>query len=343
MKKPLSKKTFSQRLFIVFTIVFGATLIGVSSVYALTLLSPTSLTYQAPLTHTTLQSFTADDCATMATYTTLKLTDTRNNKAYRIRKMPDGHCWMIDNLALSTATHISANDTDIDTDAGSDFIAKWNSLNTNGAPVQNTATHKNGVCTAASSATIANGEGKLTCDGANYADANDGYVAYSDPSLPTNEYYENCTEGNGTNPDSLTGCGYLYNWYTSTAGSGTYQKTSTNVKSSICPKGWQLPTGNSSGQFAVLSNAMATGATTPSTANNANTRKNWRANGPFSGSLAGSYYSSFGGAGSGGNYWSSSAFSNATYAYYLYFNYGYVNPGNSYDGRYYGRSVRCML
>ncbi|MBQ3306459.1 hypothetical protein IJH02_03465 [Candidatus Saccharibacteria bacterium] len=46
--------------------------------------------------------------------------------------------------------------------------------------------------------------------------------------------------------------GYLYNWYTATAGTGTYELTSDNAAGSICPKGWKLPTGGSGGQFATL-------------------------------------------------------------------------------------------
>ncbi len=314
--------------------------------------------FQSQAVSTALPTFT---CAALPTptfhidwqydwspYTTV-VRDTRDSKSYRVRKMPDGRCWMIDNLALSTATRITAADTDIDTDAGADFVAVWNSLNSNGQPVQSSATHSNGACTADSSAAIANGSGYLTCDGASYSDANDGFVAYTDPSLTNNSNYENCTQMNGINLNSLTGCGYLYNWYTATAGSGNSAGGSTtarNVNSSICPAGWQLPKGaaiSAQNEFAILNNAMATGTTTASTTNSATTRPNWRNNGAFEGSLAGYYTSSFSNAGNYGFYWSSSANAIATNAYYLNFNYSSVTPGHNSTNRYNGSSVRCML
>ena len=35
--------------------------------------------------------------------------------------------------------------------------------------------------------------------------------------------------------------GTYYNWYTATAGNGTYDKTSGNTSGDICPSGWHLP------------------------------------------------------------------------------------------------------
>ena len=328
------------------TLFFGGTLFCFGSfAFAISLLAPTTLTISSPSTHTTLQTYLKTDCANMDTYTTVKLSDTRDGKSYRVRKMPDGRCWMIDNLALSTKTTISANDTDIASDAGADFITKWNSLNNNGQPVQNGPTHNNGVCTAHSSVPLADGSGYLSCNGSStYTDANDGYIAYSDPSLPSNSLYENCTKMNGISPNSLTGCGYLYNWYTATAGSGNYQKVNTNVNSSICPKGWHLPKGEtipSQNEFAILNNAMATGSTTPSTISSPLTRPNWRDKGPFEGSLAGWYSSNLTGTGRSGSYWSSSGSSNDK-AQGLQFFFELVDPKKE-NSRRIGISVRCVL
>ena len=46
--------------------------------------------------------------------------------------------------------------------------------------------------------------------------------------------------------------GCWYNWYTATAGTGVRNTASGNVETSICPAGWTLPTGGSSGQLATL-------------------------------------------------------------------------------------------
>ncbi|MBR0403123.1 hypothetical protein IJI55_01025, partial [Candidatus Saccharibacteria bacterium] len=48
----------------------------------------------------TMQDFTAEQCYNMATNTSINLSDSRDDKYYRVTKMADGHCWMTDNLAL---------------------------------------------------------------------------------------------------------------------------------------------------------------------------------------------------------------------------------------------------
>ena len=62
---------------------------------------------------------------------------------------------------------------------------------------------------------------------------------------------------NGTTPfHQAQYSGNYYNWYTATAGTGTYAMVSENAPSSVCPKGWKLPTGGEGGQFAALTDAM---------------------------------------------------------------------------------------
>ena len=315
-------------------------------VYAFSLTAPSSLDYQASPANTTLQSYVAADCAVMDTYMTVILTDERDGKTYRIRKMPDGRCWMIDNLALATTATITSANTDIDTDVAGSFIALWNGLN--GNPVQDAITRSvNGACAGLGGIT---GTGAyLTCDGTSSAttgaNTNHHFIAFSNPSLTDNPYYNECTAGDSINPNSLTGCGYLYNWYTATAGSGNYSKTSTNVNSSICPAGWNLPKGalaSVENEFGILNNAMSTGNTTSSTTNTPATQANWRSKGPFEGALSGNYYSSFTNSGYYGYYWSSRADSAAN-AYPFYFNYSSLSPGLYANVRNNGMAIRCVL
>ncbi|MBQ9016848.1 InlB B-repeat-containing protein, partial [Candidatus Saccharibacteria bacterium] len=109
--------------------------------------------------------------------------------------------------------------------------------------------------------------------------------------------------------------GALYNWYAATAGTGKYATSSGNASSSICPKGWRLPTGGSSGEFAALDKAWGgtganrSGANTYSTFTGAYTSSN---NGGFG--LAGYIYGSLFRVGSYGFYWASAAYS-SNYAY----------------------------
>ena len=122
--------------------------------------------------------------------------------------------------------------------------------------------------------------------------------------------------------------GNYYNWYAATAGSGTCAMTSGNASSSICSKGWKLPTsGSSTSDFQVLYN-------------NYNSSAAMRGD-PVNFVLSGYRYgSSTYGQGSGGFYWSSTAY-NSGYAYYLSLGSSSVSPQNNYY-KYGGLAVRCV-
>ena len=314
---------------------------------AIGITSPTSLSYQAPPGSTTMQSFTAADCEAMGTYTTVTLSDNRDGTSYNVRKMPDAHCWMIDNLKLAGGTSLTAANTNLDGTQAAYFATAWNSIS---APVQNAATRStNGICLSPNGTALGTTSGTgtyLTCNGTGAQSAfNTPYVAYTNPAGTENStMYENCTAGtySGTSNNSLTGCGYIYNWYTATAGSGSYAPSSGSVTASICPSGWRLPYNTATNDFGVLNNAMATGAAGSSTANGAANYPNWLYNGPFQGSLSGYYYANFGAQGLEGHYWSAGASSN-THATFLYFRPSGVDPGNVGYYKYYGMAVRCML
>ena len=155
---------------------------------------------------------------------------------------------------------------------------------------------------------------------------------------------------------SYTKCGYLYNWYAATAGTGTYATSTrgTNVSGSICPTGWRLPSGSSDGStatgngtsytaadFPVLNASMNAGSlTTGSTTSSY--YANWQFTGAWSGVFSGLWNNGFSNQGSNGYYWSSTAGSSAV-ARNLFFSSSNVIPGNSYYSKYYGRAVRCVL
>lgn len=318
---------------IVAILIVSGTVLAVTSIT-----TPTSLDYNVSTMPTTMQDFKESHCATMSIYTTVVLTDSRDSTQYQVRKMPDSKCWMIDNLKLAGGTILDSGNTNLDGTQGADFVSKWGLLS---APVQARVTHNNGECTADSTVAKANGSGNLTCDGLAYADTNDGFVAYSDPSTGGNGY-ENCVAGtyNGTSESSLTGCGYLYNWYTATAGSGNYQKgINANATASICPAGWHLPYNTSVNDFEILNNAMATGATTSST--NSATYASWYYNGPFQGSLSGRNGGSPDNQGYAGYYWGARV-SDDTNAYALTFTNASSKPGGT-NYKHYGSAIRCIL
>ena len=134
-----------------------------------------------------------------------------------------------------------------------------------------------------------------------------------------------------------------YNWYSATAGNGTYSKSSGTVAGDTCPAGWHLPYGgsgtgtkggNTSGGFYYLNRQMGGG--TGSAASN-----NWRSfpnNFVYSGIWydSSAYYH-----GNSGYYWSSTAH-NTNYAYSLGIDNGDVGPGTGESYKYQGYSVRCV-
>lgn len=261
-----------------------------------------TVTIEAPVSVGNMQNWTGCSAIPTPNYATENwwkdpqytkiLTDTRNSQKYRVRRMPDGKCWMIDNLKLKGYTLTSAN-----SDVTSSFTIPAN-------PVQDEASHGNGTCVGGS---VTAGGGYLTCDGTNAQSvANNKYIAYSDPSIISSWGANSCMNQDGVSSDSLTGCGYLYNLYTATAGTGGYDLSESDAVSSICPAGWKLPTGRSSGQAAALNNAMLTGHTTPSTVSDERTHFNWSYMGPFESAASGGYYTSTSLSGASAGYWSSS-------------------------------------
>ncbi|MBQ6487158.1 hypothetical protein IJI89_01870 [Candidatus Saccharibacteria bacterium] len=138
----------------------------------------------------------------------------------------------------------------------------------------------------------------------------------------------------GTDSTSLNAYGTLYNYYAASAGTISGSTNSSDARYDICPAGWRLPTGGSTGEFTQLKNAKY------------DTPELLRApitNGGAAFAFAGRFYSSsVEELGTGGYYWSSTYGGNDTYMYYfrLGSTYGYI----SNDGqRTSGRSIRCIV
>ena len=79
-----------------------------TTIYTVTVSNGKSYTYTIEAINDfrpqTLQGMTRDYCNLMTELQTITLTDSRDNKTYRVRKFADGHCWMIDNLAYGNCT-----------------------------------------------------------------------------------------------------------------------------------------------------------------------------------------------------------------------------------------------
>ena len=122
--------------------------------------------------------------------------------------------------------------------------------------------------------------------------------------------------------------GTYYNWYAATAGAGKYETTSGNISASICPRGWRLPTGSSSGEFQALYNQYPSPESMLS------------GDGPafvLSGDRSGNSTANQGYA---SHYWTSTAF-NSDIAYNLLLLSSSANPADAYYKNR-GFTVRCV-
>ncbi len=255
----------------------------------------------------TMQTFTTQMCAAMPQEQTYTLTDARDNTMYAVAKLKDGKCWMLQNLKLG-----SKSDNIALTTADSAVPAAGFTLSSNEAGA----------------------EGKFP------------YVTRTDDATAgTTVYVKDKSEYYCTND---YGC--YYNWYTATAGTGKGEGSAATgdgvtVSSSICPKGWNLPTGGSGGQFQVLANAY--GGTNAAVAaallvDNPTTAKENINGSKAPGLLLSGRYGS-GGAndlGAYGYYWSRTSVSIGS-GYDLYINTSGVGPLD-HGSKYRGFAVRCV-
>ena len=236
----------------------------------------------------------------------VKLTDTRDNKTYLVSKLADGNCWMSQSLAL-------------DLTANTAIVASNNDGTTKTVTPNNTT---------------------QTTTGTTWAQADNNWRSYK-PQTAESYYQAGITKASSA---SGTGDAYdwekagnYYNWYAATAGTGTSSMASAEAGSSICPKGWRLPsnTGNKSYYNLVTTAYGLASSAAGSTALRVD---------PLNFNLSGGYHYSSAAMsyqGSSGHYWSSSAYSTATNAYYLHFNASVIRPQYG-SNKGLGFSVRCV-
>ena len=258
-----------------------------------------------------------DGCSSMNIGDVTALSDLRDNDTYAVAKLADGKCWMIENLRLDNTATLTTANTNNPLNNGTDVTLK----NTDGTTTNHLSASTNPTTTA-------------WC--VNYNSA-----CYDQSMLFTGNTTNSVTNmTTPTNMSQFTGqniysYGNYYNWYSATAGRGTYSKSSGNTEGDICPAGWHLPTGNTGGEFYAISTQANSGSTSSSAGLMA-----YPNNFVYSGDVGGpNVY----GRGIGGYYWSSTA-NNSIFAYSLYFGSSYVYPGTSgYNIKFSGFMARCVL
>ena len=263
----------------------------------------------------TMQGFAAGlgstTCSAMSTGDTLTLEDSRDGTSYTIGKLADGNCWMLDNLALDLTNDtilngLTADNTDIDTtnDPGALVALKGTTLGT----------------TSDKYATV------------KVANWTSGY-SYSAPLVNLTD--KNAVPSDATSTAGGWKVGGYYNFCAATAGSycygdGTNAGSPTgNATSSICPKGWRLPTGKTAGEYKTLYNNTSY-----------NTYADYRS--ALHLPLSGYYDNGSASAQSDNGYWWSATNNGNTDMYYLYTNTSVIYPDIS-NNRYYGYSIRCII
>ncbi|MDO4746931.1 MAG: FISUMP domain-containing protein [Candidatus Saccharibacteria bacterium] len=288
------------------------------------------------------------------------LTDTRDNQTYAIAKLADSKCWMIENLRLAdthqegnntVATTLTLANTNNPLNDSTDVTMKhnytdtqtYNTLSNTSSAAYNADTAPDGWCTTNSAA----------CD--------DQSRLRTDNTANRVTYTANHNMSTSAN---LYSYGNYYNWYSATAGRGTYGFSTNNNSTAgdLCPAGWKLPQGgnktriesNDDNDFWNLVVDALNGGINPS--NYASQTypyytgsaeaspvdaiiRTWPNNFLHSGIV---YGASLYDRGSDGNYWSSTANSSGR-AFSLHFGSTGVSPGaNDGGNKYLGWAIRCI-
>ena len=268
------------------------------------------------------------------------LTDQRDNNTYAIAKLADGNCWMIENLRLDNTATLTLANTNNPLNDGTNVTLKHNYSDTE---TYNTLSPSQDPATTA------------WCD-SDEASCDDQSMLYTGN-----------TTSRATNPTSnynanLYSYGNYYNWYSATAGRGTYGFDTNNnsVAGDLCPNGWHLPQGGNKTRIESDDDNDFWNLTVDAL-NNGTTPANYRSLKPYysgdaeaspvdkklrsypnnfiySGSvLSGSVYNRS----TIGYFWSSTARDSGG-AYILQLSSSYVYPGTLNFYKYIGRTVRCV-
>jgi uncharacterized protein (TIGR02145 family) len=265
-----------------------------------------------------------DGCSSLASGATTALTDERDGNVYAVAKLADGKCWTIENLRLDDSAELSSSNTH---NPSLPLNNSWYYKNQQGT--LSTSNH----LSATSDPTSTNPD-TAWCQANASACDNQSMLATNNTTLFTNN-----TSTSYSSSSNVYGYGNYYNWYSATAGHGTFSKASGNTAGDICPAGWHLPTGGSAtADFGALDVAMDGTGDHQSTTEASNRWRTYPNNFVYSGGVSGS---SMRNRNSFGLYWSSSA-DDSNYAYYLYFHSSYIYPGTESSVKYAGRMVRCV-
>ena len=236
------------------------------------------------------------------------LIDTRNNKTYLVAKYADGHCWMRENLNLPLTAGTSVDSYNFSTGEVIPYIPAYTTQTTTDTTWANDGS-----------------------DGArSYGGDKDKYIGGTDIT----------TAGVvSTSGQPYEKIGIYYNWTAAIAQNGTdAAAATTEVFTSICPKGWRMPAYSGNYSFSELMGAYSLPTTNQQQGYSGELQNplNFNRLGRFGGSPA--HVVDFGRA---GYYWSSWGYS-STAAYHIDFYSEGFKPQNRGNMKGQGFSVRCV-
>ena len=313
----------------------------------------TKITYTADANSNSGVSFATENQASVTLDSFIALQDARDTNIYTVARLTDGNCWMTDNLRLENtnsdnSTGNLAQGYHTDTTYGNFIgLAVPETANFTGSTSSATEpTEPNSIYYAGTQS------GTATID-----ITQTSYAGFRMPRY--NNFNTQSTVASSTGSNNTYGYGNYYTWAAAMANTTYYSgptatdsdgKTSETVNTSICPKGWRLPYGRSTGNgitskgFSNLSDSMGgnnttmNSSTTPTGEVMSNRLRQFPNNFVYSGYF---FTSSAYTRGSYGYYWSSTAYGNYN-SYNLYLYSSNVVPGTGGYDKYYGRSIRCV-
>lgn len=179
------------------------------------------LTFQtANLLTTTLEDGTTLNSKSNGYITALR--DSRDDDVYAIAKLDDGKYWMIENLRLDNTATLSSVNT------RSPILPLTNSIDQSTGTITSSSNHLSASQNPTQTAWCNNSS--ANCD-------NQSMLYAGNTSNTTTSM---------TNTDlDIYSYGNYYNWYSATAGNGTYGTNTNNTSTGgdLCPAGWRLPQG----------------------------------------------------------------------------------------------------
>lgn len=299
-----------------------------------------------------LQNFNCPDNTTMPIGTVTALTDARDNETYAVAKLADGNCWMIENLRLEA------------NNSSNEALAQGFGKSTTYGNFIGLADSESPNNFQANDPPVANSKYSPTTDGdkmvigtnnyswarmPRYHNVNNQSNSANRPQDPTTNAATNSTTNAG-----MYSYGNYYSWAAAMANTIYYSgATSETAGTSLCPAGWQLPYGRSTGRgassggFSYLDRMLGGNGsgsdsnTTPTGTEMANRYRKYPNNFLYSGHISLSTSVTVNSRGSIGFYWSSTTFSNYN-AYSMYIYPNDVRPGTTSDSHTGGEPVRCL-